>query len=418
MLLGFLCYYTVDKYSICYAIKHNHCRLYLCEKQGFLAYLVVFPRTRSQKGVVFFQIMWYDDTGYYFVYQQTVTKLQHIIMKIQVKKLVDKALESLTEQQRRVLVLRYGLDGKGKRTLQEIADEYSLTRERIRQVQNMAVAALGKDECATLLASTITYLEDMLRKCGGAASADALCVSCEFATKAEQNYIHLLLMVGNSFSVSDATDSVDRYWYVDEKHKHAVDATLDRVHRDVEGRGEVLLVDADMQKLFEVVGREHTEHLPAYTDAMRLSLKVKRNPLGEWGLANHPEIALNGLAGYIRLVLRDAGEPLHFNQIADRITELRGRNCHRGSCHNELVRRDEFILVGRGLYALDSMGYRPGTIADIIAAGIKERGPMTQKEIIEYVSRERHVKTQSIVLTLGKKGMFTQDDHSRYCLAM
>ncbi|MCY4576996.1 MAG: hypothetical protein OXB96_01000 [Candidatus Kaiserbacteria bacterium] len=339
-------------------------------------------------------------------------------MKIQVKKLVDKALESLTDQQRRVLVLRYGLDGKGKRTLQEIADEYSLTRERIRQVQNTAIAALGKDECAGLLASTITHLEDALRKCGGATSADILCASCEFATKAEQNYIHLLLMVGNSFSLSRATDAVDQYWYVDEQHKRAIDATLDRVHQDVEGRGEALLSDEDMRNLFENLGAEHKDHLPTYGDAMLLSLKVKRNPLGEWGLATHPEVALNGLAGYIRLVLRDSGEPLHFNRIADRITELRGKSCHRGSCHNELVRRDEFILVGRGLYALDSMGYRPGTIADIIAAGIKERGPMTQKEIIEYVSRERHVKTQSIVLTLGKKGMFTRDDRSRYCLAM
>ena len=347
-----------------------------------------------------------------------VAKLHHIIMKIQVKKLVDKALESLTDQQRRVLVLRYGLDGKGKRTLQEIADEYSLTRERIRQVQNMAISALGKDACAGLLASAMTYLEDMLRKCGGVTSVDALCASCEFATKVEHNYIHLLLMVGNSFSVSDATDAVAQYWYADEKHKGAIDATLDRVYKDVENRGEVLLTDDDMRQLFDALGAEHKEHLPMYSDAMRLSLKVKQNPLGEWGLASHPEVALNGLAGYIRLVLRDAGEPLHFNKVADRISGLRGKKCHRGSCHNELVRRDEFILVGRGLYALDSMGYRPGTIADIIAAGIKEFGPMTQKEVIEYVSRERHVKTQSIVLTLGKKGMFTRDEQSRYCLAV
>ena len=338
-------------------------------------------------------------------------------MKIQVKKLVDKALESLTDQQRRVLVLRFGLDGKGKRTLQEIADEYALTRERIRQVQNMAIAALRKDECAGLLASTITHLEEMLRKCGGAASADTLCVSCEFATKVEQNYVHLLLTVGDSFYVSDATDDIDHYWYVDEKHKKAVDATLEQVHKDVEGRGEVLLTDEDMKQLFDALATERKEHLPAYDNAMNLSLKVRRNPLGEWGLATHPEIALNGLAGYIQLVLRDAGEPLHFNKVADRIADLRGRECHKGSCHNELVRRDEFILVGRGLYALDSMGYRPGTIADIIAAGIKERGPMTQKEIIEYVSRERYVKAQSIVLTLGKKGMFTRDEQSsRYCL--
>lgn len=339
-------------------------------------------------------------------------------MKIQVKQLVDKALESLTDQQRRVLVLRFGLDGKKKRTLQEIADEYSLTRERIRQVQNIAVAKLRENECGKQLSTAFVYLEDMLRSCGGAASADTLCVTCEFATKEEQNYVHLLLTVGNSFYVSSATDDVDHYWYVDEKHKNAVDSTLQGVHGHVEGRSNNLLTEDELKKVFETASAEHKSHLPTYADVINLSRKVKKNPLGEWGLVTHPEIALGGLAGYIRIVLREAGEPLHFNEIADRVTKIKGKQCHRGSCHNELVRRDEFILVGRGLYALESMGYRPGTIADIIVAGMKERGPMTQKEVIDYVSKERHVKAQSIVLTLGKKGLFTKDERSRYFLTV
>ena len=339
-------------------------------------------------------------------------------MKIQIKQLVDKALESLTDQQRRVLVLRFGLDGKKKRTLQEIADEYSLTRERIRQVQNIAINKLREDECAKLLSTAFTYLEDMLHSCGGAASADTLCATCEFATSAEQNYVHLLLTVGDSFYASSATDDIDHYWYIDGKHKDAIDTVLGRVHGRVEGRGDSLLTEDELKEAFESVSEEHKEYLPVYADTVNLSRKVKKNPLGEWGLATHPEIALSGLAGYIRVVLREADKPLHFNDIADRVTRIKGEECHRGSCHNELVRRDEFILVGRGLYALESMGYRPGTIADIIVAGMKECGPMTQKEVIDYVSKERHVKAQSIVLTLGKKGMFTKDDRSRYFLTV
>ena len=339
-------------------------------------------------------------------------------MKIQVKKLVDKALESLTDQQRRVLVLRFGLDGKEKRTLQEIADEYSLTRERIRQVQNMAINKLRGDACAGLLASAFTYFEEVLHKCGGAASSDALCTQSEFTTKEEQTYIHLLLLVGKNFNPSVATDDVEHYWYLDEKSKQSLDTALQHVHSKIEQQQDALLTEEELQTLFNDASREYQEHLPACTDAMCLSRKVKKNPLGEWGLVTHPEIALNGLTSYIRLVLRSAGKPLHFNEVADRVSEIRGVECHRGSCHNELVRRDDFILVGRGLYALESMGYRPGTIADIIVAGMKERGPMTQREVIDYVSRERHVKPQSIVLTLGKKGMFAKDERSRYFLAV
>ena len=339
-------------------------------------------------------------------------------MKIQVKQLVDKALESLTDQQRRVLVLRFGLDGKKKRTLQEIADEYSLTRERIRQVQNIAISKLREDECASLLSAAFTHLEEMLRSCGGAASADALCAVCQFATKAEQNYVHLLLTVGDSFNPSSATDDVAHYWYIDDKHKDAIDTTLQRIHAHVESKEDALFTEDELKNVFESVSQEYQEYLPAYTDTVNLSYKVKKNPLGEWGLATHPEIALSGLAGYIRVVLRESGEPLHFSEIAGRVSKIKGEECHRGSCHNELVRRDEFILVGRGLYALESMGYRPGTIADIIVAGMKECGPMTQKEVIDYVSKERHVKAQSIILTLGKKGMFAKDERSRYFLTV
>ena len=314
--------------------------------------------------------------------------------------------------------MRFGLDGKKKRTLQEIADEYSLTRERIRQVQNIAIAKLRENECAALLSAAFTDLEEMLRSCGGAASADTLCAVCEFATKSEQNYILLLLTVGDNFYASPATDDIDHYWYVNEEHKNAVDAALNRIHDYVGAKGDALLTEEELQNAFESVSGEYKERLPAYTDTMGLSRKVKKNPLGEWGFVTHPEITLSGLAGYIRIVLREADEPLHFNEIADRVSKIKGEECHRGSCHNELVRRDEFILVGRGLYALESMGYRPGTIADIIVAGMKECGPMTQKEVIDYVSKERHVKPQSIVLTLGKKGLFTKDERSRYFLTV
>lgn len=347
-----------------------------------------------------------------------IAKLNVSIMKIQVKQLVDKALESLTDQQRRVLELRFGLDGKKKRTLQEIADEYSLTRERIRQVQNIAITKLREDKCIRLLSIAFAHLEEMLRSCGGAASADTLCATCEFTTKVEQSHVHLLLTVGDSFYASIATDDIDHYWYIDEKHKNAVDTALDHIHKYIEAKDSELLTEDELQNAFDSVSMDKKEYLPNYIDTVNLSRKIKKNPLGEWGLATHPEIALSGLAGYIRVVLREAGEPLHFNEIAGRVSRIKGEECHRGSCHNELVRRGEFILVGRGLYALESMGYRPGTIADIIVAGMKEQGPMTQKEVIEYVSKERHVKAQSIVLTLGKKGLFTKDERSRYFLTV
>jgi len=48
-------------------------------------------------------------------------------------------LQKLPEKQREVLMHRYGAFGRKRMTLQEIADEYGITRERVRQIENQAL---------------------------------------------------------------------------------------------------------------------------------------------------------------------------------------------------------------------------------------------------------------------------------------
>ena len=56
---------------------------------------------------------------------------------------MEEALEALTKRQRRVIELRFGLkDGQG-RSLEEIGQEFGLTRERIRQIEAAALRRLG-----------------------------------------------------------------------------------------------------------------------------------------------------------------------------------------------------------------------------------------------------------------------------------
>jgi RNA polymerase primary sigma factor len=52
-------------------------------------------------------------------------------------------LDSLDDRQRTVLELRYGLDGGHPRTLDEISLVFNVTRERIRQIENQALAKLA-----------------------------------------------------------------------------------------------------------------------------------------------------------------------------------------------------------------------------------------------------------------------------------
>jgi len=55
---------------------------------------------------------------------------------------VAKVLKVLDERERTILCLRFGLDGGGERTLEEVAEYFGLTRERIRQIEARAMSKL------------------------------------------------------------------------------------------------------------------------------------------------------------------------------------------------------------------------------------------------------------------------------------
>jgi RNA polymerase primary sigma factor len=58
------------------------------------------------------------------------------------KEALKKILGTLSERERRVLELRYGLNGEQPRTLDEVGRTFQVTRERIRQIENQSLKKL------------------------------------------------------------------------------------------------------------------------------------------------------------------------------------------------------------------------------------------------------------------------------------
>jgi RNA polymerase sigma factor (sigma-70 family) len=55
---------------------------------------------------------------------------------------IAKVLAVLDDREKTILTLRFGLDGAGERTLEEVAEHFGLTRERIRQIEARAMSKL------------------------------------------------------------------------------------------------------------------------------------------------------------------------------------------------------------------------------------------------------------------------------------
>jgi RNA polymerase primary sigma factor len=58
------------------------------------------------------------------------------------KQEVQRALSTLTVREAQVLGLYFGLEGKTAMTLEEIGEEFNLTRERVRQIKEKATRRL------------------------------------------------------------------------------------------------------------------------------------------------------------------------------------------------------------------------------------------------------------------------------------
>ena len=80
-----------------------------------------------------------------FIVDETTIAPESRVTQENMSEDVSKILSQLTPKERDVLILRYGLDTDGtKRTLDEIGSQYGVSRERIPQIENRALAKLKR----------------------------------------------------------------------------------------------------------------------------------------------------------------------------------------------------------------------------------------------------------------------------------
>ena len=146
--------------------------------------------------------------------------------------------------------------------------------------------------------------------------------------------------------------------------------------------------------------------------------KRARNVEKGWGLMEWRHVNPRSIRDKAIIVLGKANKPLHFVEIANKIAEtgFDKKVVTVQAVHNELIRYDQFVLVGRGLYALSSWGYEPGTVADVIEKLLEKNGAMPKKKIVEMVLKQRKVKIGTISLNLQKNPHFIRVGRAVYDL--
>src|SRR4051812_22095807 len=95
------------------------------------------------------------------------------MLSFQPKSISKELLSELPERSRRVLVDRFGLSAKGEeRTLDAIGKEYSITRERVRQIENHGIVAVRESETYETHAPSFDNLKQAIETMGAVVAED------------------------------------------------------------------------------------------------------------------------------------------------------------------------------------------------------------------------------------------------------
>ncbi len=231
-----------------------------------------------------------------------------------------------------------------------------------------------------------------------------------------RNHIYFLLVVGNPFYRSKESTGYTHRWYTQKKIAETVETALQNIYKTLstdELVTEEEILSRFRDELIEIADKHDDVILRRW---LEISKEIARNPLGEWGNAASPNVRVKGIRDYAYLVVKRHGSPMHFREVSKAIEELFHRKAHTATTHNELIKDERFVLVGRGLYALTEWGYAAGVVKDVLRDILEKHGPLSREEIIDKVRKERYVKDNTIVVNLQDTNMFRRLANGQYTL--
>jgi hypothetical protein len=324
------------------------------------------------------------------------------------KAISKKLLTTLNPRTREIVVNRYGLEKEVRMTLEAIGKTYDITRERVRQIENFALASIKKSKEYKESAFIFDELRAIIKELGSVVSEEQLMRHIS-KDPVIQNHINLYLALGEDFEKHKEDDNFQAHFSTDNKTANHVREALNKLYGSISQEDLVTeeeIFSRFMGHLTDLIS-EYKDNKDIIYRYLALSKVVGKNQLSEWGRTSSPHVKARGIKDYAYLIMRRAGRPMHFKEVATEINKTFGKKAHVATCHNELIKDSRFVLVGRGMYGLKDWGHTGGVVRDVITEVLKEAGrPLHKDEVIKRVLAKRIVKPNTVLVNLQNSKHF------------
>ena len=334
------------------------------------------------------------------------------------KKAISGSLKIIEqEREREIITRRFGLKGQ-RETLEQIGEMLSITRERVRQLEKAILIRLqisAEENQIPELAAAEKLLVRNLTEMGRVAKLSSIAdkVYGRKTSPSERMGIYFIATFAKNLTIVEENDKYYAAIGIAEYgNSRTIRERVDAIVGIIKANKQPMTID----ELDEKLDYEHPDHIKAIASVSKLLATLNN----VWGLAKWPAVNPKNIRDKIYVVLEAKKEPMHFSDIAKAIKEssFKRRNVTVQAIHNELIKDSRYVLIGRGIYALSSWGYKKGTISDIINSILaKSEKPLTREEIVKQVLKVRKVKETTILLNLQNKKLFKKTGKNAYTLA-
>lgn len=321
------------------------------------------------------------------------------------------------EREREIISRRFGLFDR-KETLEQIGEMLGITRERVRQLEKAILIRLkiaaeeGKIPSISDVERAVIRDLSENGRVGRVQDITARLVGTK-AAPTHRAHVAFLAELSPKLTVVNENDNyfhaIGIAEYGSEKD---LKKRVDDIVKLIKQNGEPAHID----ELYAKTDYEQPSHVNGLASVSKLLATLN----GYWGLTKWPTVNPKNIRDKIYVILSDNGKPMHFSEIAAAIkdSDFKRKNVTTQAIHNELIKDSRFVLIGRGIYALDAWGYSKGTVSDIIIDVLKEAGePLHRDDIVRRVLKKRQVKETTILLNLQSKPEFKRVAKATYAIA-
>lgn len=343
-----------------------------------------------------------------------------VIANVDLQSVINELFLVLTEKEKDVVIRRFSLNNSPKQTLERIGKHFNVTRERIRQIENIALLKLRRHIANSQLRHINKAAKEILEKHGGVMKESLLTAETLNAigkkSVLDGSIVKLSLAVDDELAKNERSGTLDPAWRFDAISIYNIRSITDAAYKSLKKKTTTMSAEdlvILIQKLDLFHDRQPTAEL--ILSCFEIDRRLKETTEG-WGLMEWRTINPRSIRDKALIILRKEAKPMHFVDIANKTADigLSKKMVTTQAVHNELIRYADFVLVGRGLYALKEWGYAPGTVSDVITGILKEKGPLSKKDIIKEVQKQREVQIGTISLNLQKNPHFVRVGRAVY----